>query len=435
MHLQNSTKSAIIILESEVQTMAGFSELIKNFEKTRDYVRDFFIYGYKVRNDFDKKSARTYDDEKRRVESWLGDYLVYDDSVRGRQVAISVDSGRISENPLYQAFYTRSFTDNDIRLHFLLLDIMSDGEEYTARELSDLIGKGFRFYPDEQTVRIKLKEYVEEGMMFSEKRGRSVYFRLSGDFAEKWLDSEGLTDAVCFFSETQEFGLVGNSILKMLGRKNEHFFMKHYYIVHTLEDEVMLTLLEAIKQRRLLTISSFSKSRGEQRETVVLPMQVLSAVQTGRRFLAAYIPEEERFFTFRLDYMPLPKLGRAYEDFDKMMEEYKALSARSFGVSLKEVPDAEPLRVILRIDEENEPYIIERLKREKRCGRLERTAANTYTVTLDLCDPTEAMKWVKTFIGRIIRLEGGEQALRERFVTDVERMNEMYGGEFDEDIQ
>ncbi len=45
--------------------MSGFSELIKNFDKTRDYIRDFFIYGFKVRNDFDRKSLRTYDDEKR----------------------------------------------------------------------------------------------------------------------------------------------------------------------------------------------------------------------------------------------------------------------------------------------------------------------------------------------------------------------------------
>ena len=47
--------------------MAGFSELIKSFEKTRDYIRDFFIYGFKVRGDFARMSGRTYDDEKRRA--------------------------------------------------------------------------------------------------------------------------------------------------------------------------------------------------------------------------------------------------------------------------------------------------------------------------------------------------------------------------------
>ena len=71
--------------------MSRFSELIKNFDKTRDYVRDFFIYGFKMRNDFERKSSRTYDDEKRRVESWLGNYVRYDDSQRGRQMSITVD--------------------------------------------------------------------------------------------------------------------------------------------------------------------------------------------------------------------------------------------------------------------------------------------------------------------------------------------------------
>lgn len=415
--------------------MAGFSELIKNFEKTRDYVRDFFIYGYKVRNDFDKKSARTYDDEKRRVESWLGDYLVYDDSVRGKQVAISVDSDKIAENPLYQAFYTRSFTDNDIRLHFLLLDIMCDGEQYTARQLTDMLYEGFQFSLDEQTVRNKLKEYEEEGIMLSEKRGRSVFFRLSGDFAEDWLDSEGLIDAVSFFSETQEFGLVGNSILKMLGLKNQLFFMKHYYIVHALEDEVMLTVLDAMEKHRTITVKSFSCIREEKGEIAAVPLQVLSSVQTGRRFLAAWLPECGRFFSFRLDYMPMPKVGGVFEEFDDVMARYRKIIKRSFGVSLYEVDGAEPPRLVISADEEKEQFIVERLRREKRCGTLEKTGENEFTVTLDVCDPNEAMKWVKTFIGRIKRIDGGTEGIRRRFYSDIERMYQLYGGDSVEDIQ
>ena len=87
--------------------MGSFSELVKNFDKTRDYIRDFFIYGFKVRKDFEHKSSRTYDDEKRRVASWLDDYMNYDNSVRGKQTSIVVDSGSISENPLYQAYYSK----------------------------------------------------------------------------------------------------------------------------------------------------------------------------------------------------------------------------------------------------------------------------------------------------------------------------------------
>ena len=39
--------------------MAVFQELIKNFERIRDYMRQFFVYGYKSRGDFGEKSSRT----------------------------------------------------------------------------------------------------------------------------------------------------------------------------------------------------------------------------------------------------------------------------------------------------------------------------------------------------------------------------------------
>ena len=48
--------------------MLEYQELIKNFERIRDYMRQFFVYGFKVRGDYKGKSARTYDNERRRIE-------------------------------------------------------------------------------------------------------------------------------------------------------------------------------------------------------------------------------------------------------------------------------------------------------------------------------------------------------------------------------
>ena len=39
----------------------AYSELIKNFTKIRDYMKKFYIYGFKTREEFDEKSARSYD--------------------------------------------------------------------------------------------------------------------------------------------------------------------------------------------------------------------------------------------------------------------------------------------------------------------------------------------------------------------------------------
>ena len=70
----------------------AYSELIKNFEKVRAYMREFYVYGFKSRTEYDAKSARSYDDERRRLESWLGDYMHFTQTPEGKNVFLSVDS-------------------------------------------------------------------------------------------------------------------------------------------------------------------------------------------------------------------------------------------------------------------------------------------------------------------------------------------------------
>ncbi len=45
-------------------------------------MREFYVYGFKSRTEYDAKSARSYDDERRRLESWLGDHAVHADAGR-----------------------------------------------------------------------------------------------------------------------------------------------------------------------------------------------------------------------------------------------------------------------------------------------------------------------------------------------------------------
>jgi len=424
--------------------MAGFSELIKNFDKTRDYVRDFFVYGCKIRSDFDRKSLRTYSDEKRRVESWMGDYMRYDDSVRGRSVSISVDSGHIPENPLYNAYYSKSFTDNDIRLHFFIMDILNDGQSRTLKDITDALNSDYGQLFDEQTVRNKLKEYAEEGIVSSEKAGKTLHYSLSCDRADDYLSEfSGLEDALKFFSETQHFGIIGNSILKMLGLKNDMFFIKHNYMIHTLEDILMPEILKAIDGKKYLKFTSFpNRHRRDievsEEEKECVPMQILVSVQTGRRYLAVYIPRMKRFTALRLDYIRKVKAGSAFEDYDRIKEIFDRNISRVFGVSFgvrKETGTVSPMKITFYVDEEKEDYIIDRLEREKRCCLIEKTGDKLYTLTADVFDPNELMHWAKTFIGRIVNIEGGSESIRTRFYRDIERMKRMYSGDEDEHIQ
>ncbi|MDR1377913.1 MAG: hypothetical protein LBJ36_02530 [Synergistaceae bacterium] len=122
----------------------AYSELIKNFDRIRDYLRDFFVYGFKNRGEYDVQSTRSYDNERRRIESWLGDYMSFHREASRKSVFISIDSRLIRHNPLYNAFKAKTFTVNDVTLHFIILDILADGNSLSMREILEKIDKDRR---------------------------------------------------------------------------------------------------------------------------------------------------------------------------------------------------------------------------------------------------------------------------------------------------
>lgn len=135
--------------------MSEFKELIKSFPKTREYVRDFFVYGFKTRDEFKEKSPRTYDNERRRIESWLSGFVKQDYSEKGKNISLSIDSNLLDTNPLYRVWKTKSFTDNDIMLHFFLLDYLSNTEGKTIEEIADGILDEYEVFFDTQMIRRK----------------------------------------------------------------------------------------------------------------------------------------------------------------------------------------------------------------------------------------------------------------------------------------
>ena len=158
--------------------MSEYSELIKHFEPLREYMRDFYVYGFKGREDFKGKSLRSYDNERRRIESYLGDTMAFRQEKNGKKVFLSVDSSEIYENPFYRAFKAKSFTRNDIMLHFYLLDLLQNDTAMSASELESAIADQYMSFfekpvlLDVSTIRKKLQEYDQLGLLQSKMIGK-----------------------------------------------------------------------------------------------------------------------------------------------------------------------------------------------------------------------------------------------------------------------
>lgn len=68
------------------------SELIKNFERIRDYMRQFYVYGFRSRSEIGMKSPRSYDNECRGIKSWLSEHMFFRWEKIGKQDYISLGS-------------------------------------------------------------------------------------------------------------------------------------------------------------------------------------------------------------------------------------------------------------------------------------------------------------------------------------------------------
>ncbi|MBE6982412.1 MAG: WYL domain-containing protein [Ruminococcaceae bacterium] len=395
-------------------------------------MRDFYVYGFKSRDDYQKKSARSYDDERRRLESWLGEHMSFVRTPEGKNVFISIDSRTIRHNPLYNAWKAKSFTDGDITLHFILFDILHDpAVKQTVAELLQQIDTkylaGFEtpMMFDESTIRKKLKEYCQAGIIVAEKEGRKVYYHRTEN-----TDLSNLNDVLHYFSEVAPCGVIGSFILDKTESDTDAFTFKHHYITGAIDSGVLAALFGAMGEKRAVTITNMSRKKDMPKRIRVVPLRVLISAQNGRQHLFAYLPDYNSFTAYRIDYLSDVKMEDPTPRFDELRAELDRMQSKMWGVSVKRNKwgneHLEHVEFTVKV-EDDEMYIVRRLKREKRIGTVEKLDAHTYRFSADVYDTSELIPWIRTFICRIDTIHFSDRTIEGQFKKDLEAMYGMYG--------
>ncbi len=458
--------------------MSEFHELIKKFSKCRDYVRDFFVYGFKSREDFHYKSSRTYDDERRRIESWLREYVRQDYQEMSKNISLQMDSNLLDTNPLYRVWKTKSFTDADITLHFYLLDLLHTGTWLSVNELTDQILEKYGTDMDPQMVRRKCKEYEKEGLLLSRKEGKTVLYHTGATLqtltlatqsivqeapphpapaSEQEMVRNHLLDAISFFQFSAPFGVVGSTLSDQQFTENQVFRIKHSFLVHTLEDEILLVLMEAMKLPAAVRLSTASAQGKSEQHQYGLPLRIFASTRTGRRYLCIYQWTRRwakgQFHGIRLDQIktaeicskqntPEPILAFLEQEttrYDEILEALNRNRDLVWGVSFQgnyrqasSRARKQTIHLTLYIHEETEQHILHRLEREGKNGTITRLATNTYQYEKTVFDAQEMVPWLRTFICRIIELTVTEPGADE---TTPPAANHLFSQRFQQDIQ
>lgn len=413
----------------------AYNELIKNFQNVRDYMQDFFIYGFHTRKDFDKKSGRSYDNERRRIQSWLGDSLTSRKDASGKVSFVSVDSRVILHNPLYKALKATSFTDKDITLHFYILDILSDGvcrtvtqilKEFNFRCDQVLGGLTDPFIIDEKTLRIKLNDYVKLGILKKKKQGNKLIYSRN-DTA--W-DIDAWKDTIAFASEAMPLGIVGSCLLDKYHDVPGYFSFKHHYLLHAMDSEILSQLLLCRKERRNAEITfTTTYERKKTRQALVYPLKIYISTQNGRENLLAYNHDDCRPRMYRLDRIKSVRIMKdTVANAALLDQEGKLFAEHLWGTSSGIDGNRKIHHLEMQIHAgQDESFIVDRLHREKRNGTITQLNGETWLYSTDVYDAREMLPWIRSFTGRIVSLECSDPYVIKRVYDDFEDMYSMYG--------
>ena len=275
---------------------------------------------------------------------------------------------------------------------------------------------------DESTIRKKLREYADEGLLTTEKKGRYILYRRSGDVR---LPSKNVLD---YFSEVLPCGVIGAFLLDRFDKSENPFTFKHHYITSAMDSEVLCTLFTAIREHRNVTLKMLSKNKDRYTESCVVPLKIMISVQNGRQYLMAYVHRFRRITSFRADNIISVTLEEISEQYDKLQETLKSMLPHIWGVSTQSRFGERLEHVEFTVHyADNEQHIRNRLEREKRCGTVEHLDNNTSRFSADVFDSLEMIPWIRTFICRITDINFSSKELEEQFKNDLKAMYTLYG--------
>lgn len=159
-------------------------------------------------------------------------------------------------------------------------------------------------------------------------------------------------------------------------------------------------------------------SKGNNISFRVLPLKIYVSTQSGRRYVMCWFFKAHRIIFCRLDNLERVLEAKPVRDYAKFYAMAEQMEQHLWGVSMNRGPAAadalEHVELVVRISSD-EPYILQCLEREKRCGRVEKTDAEHYRFVADVHDAGEMLPWLRTFIGRIESFSCSNKAVEEKF--------------------
>ena len=390
--------------------MAG-NILVNDMCAIREAMRVYYSRGFK--GTAEKTEAQNA------LDSFLKKQMSFEETSDGTVIYRSGDTRSLENNPLFEIWRNKAFDQVDVMFHFYVFDILDLENEKTEEQIFNEIneyGSSFEdpFVITRERLAQKLSEYAGEGLIrVREEDGQKLYLN---------VPAPGLltSDLLLFFSEILPCGIAGYTYERRRHPTPRTFRFKHHFTAMTLESDILCQLFDAMGNKTEVSLVLF-----EGENITAVPMKILCTTQAGKYYLGYYDRAKGSYLSIRTTDIREVRHGKAAYDYDPLFRDYCKKLEHAWGNLAGD--KTEHVAFELKF-EPAEDYVLIRLSREKRFGKIIKISDEHVRFEADVTSTWEILPWIETFMGWIVKLELSNEDAKKQFMKDLEGMSKIYGG-------
>lgn len=185
--------------------------------------------------------------------------------------------------------------------------------------------------------------------------------------------------------------------------RNEHIVARKAHTFNQLDDDQIYKLLIAIHEHRKVSIELYDKKRFHESDSKIelnkkiLPVKIMNDVWTGRMMLVCLDLEQNKAHQYRIDYInQITILDKVTDDVWSKAVQATDIMQYAWSTYENEPASLEQVTIRFHIPEENN-YMLERLNREKRSGRLVSHIDQDYIYSFEVTDANDMIPWIRSY--------------------------------------
>ena len=417
---------------------------ISEVNMLRDFIREIYVESFHSSNghiSIHSPSGRSEGEAKSRLHAFFEENFITKNSEN--EDVLKFDSRLVNQNPLFAIWKMCHFKPEYLTRDFALFDLLSTREyeeglsDYDLK--SDDSGKNkLELYTGRPISHKQLGPYIanlrtngiidvkesfsEEGKLLK----RSYQLAGTKKIQNLLKNNPEILSAIQFASETFPCGVIGSYILDSVDAEISHsiFNFKHHFIYNTLDSEVMYTVFSAINEKRFVII----KRKGYDM-ICATPIQVRFSARDGRAYLVYHSNDltHKGFYIGNFENIISVRKSKECIHFDSLITEFDSIKSHLWGKSIKkDKKTTEHVDFTIRY-EEDEFYILKRLKREAFSGHIESSEKdNQATFSFELFDSKELIPWIRSYFGRITKFNFENGELQQQITEEIKKLYAMY---------